>query len=134
MHCNVHCRVNLTALKQFGSVQRGDIIDRFTFDFEGELIQEMTDRGPLQQGIQMFVNIHRMFFETMEGQVCTALCSTLVTVLRWLQVFKDIGMLLLGYLIVFCYVLIMLGRLHCVEQKVRIILHSALRCVGGRCI
>lgn len=82
MHCNAHCRVNLTALKQFGSVQRGDIIDRGTFDFEGELIEEMTDRSPLQQGIQMFVNIHRMFFETMEGQVCS-LYYLLLCALLW---------------------------------------------------
>ena len=94
-------KVNLTALKQFGSVQRGDIIDKYTFDYEGEMIEVATDRNNLGKGVEIFVNIHRMLFESMEGQV-----------------FKDIGMLILGYLIVFIYVLLMLGKCDCVEQKV----------------
>eukprot|EP00092_Neocalanus_flemingeri_P040503 GFUD01044108.1.p1 GENE.GFUD01044108.1~~GFUD01044108.1.p1 ORF type:complete len:1044 (-),score=198.42 GFUD01044108.1:97-3228(-) len=94
-------KVNLTALKQFGSVQRGDIIDKYTFDYEGAMIEVATDRNNLGKGVEIFVNIHRMLFESMEGQV-----------------FKDIGMLILGYLIVFIYVLIMLGKCDCVEQKV----------------
>ena len=94
-------KVNLTALKQFGSVQRGDIIDKYTFDYEGEMIEVATNRNSLGKGVEIFVNIHRMLFESMEGQV-----------------FKDIGMLLLGYLIVFIYVLLMLGKFDCVEQKV----------------
>jgi len=93
-------KVNLTALKQFGSVQRGDIIDKYTYDYEGEMIEVATNRNNLGQGVEIFVNIHRMLFESMEGQV-----------------FKDIGMLVLGYLIVFVYVLLMLGKCDCVEQK-----------------
>ena len=72
-----------------------------TFDYEGEMIEVATDRNNLGSGIEIFVNIHRMLFESLEGQV-----------------FKDIGMLLLGYMIVFIYVLIMLGKCNCVEQKV----------------
>ena len=93
-------KVNLTALKQFGSVQRGDIIDKHTFDYEGEMIEVATDRNNIEKGVEIFVNIHRMLFESMEGQV-----------------FKDIGMLVLGYLIVFVYVLLMLGKCDCIEQK-----------------
>lgn len=93
-------KVNLTALKQFGSVQRGDIIDKHTFDYEGQMIEVATDRNNIEKGVEIFVNIHRMLFESMEGQV-----------------FKDIGMLVLGYLIVFVYVLLMLGKCDCIEQK-----------------
>ena len=94
-------KVNLTALKEFGPAQRGDIIDRFTFHYEGEMIEVATDRDDLGEGVEIFVNIARMLFETLEGQV-----------------FKDLDMLVAGYLIVFIYVLVMLGRLDCVEQKV----------------
>ena len=94
-------KVNLTALKEFGPAQRGDIIDKFTFNYEGEMIEVATDRQDLGDGVEIFVNIARMLFETLEGQV-----------------FKDLDMLVAGYLIVFVYVLVMLGRLDCVEQKI----------------
>ena len=94
-------KVNLTALKKFGSEQRGDIVDKYTFAYEGEMIKVATERHNLKKGIEIFVNIHRMLFESLEGQV-----------------FKDIGILILGYLIVFLYVFLMLGKCDCVEQKV----------------
>ena len=93
-------KVNLTALKMFGSEQRGDIVDKNTFEFEGEMIRVATDRNYLGSGVEKFVNIHRMFFESLEGQV-----------------FKDIGILILGYLVVFAYIFMMLGKCDCVEQK-----------------
>ena len=93
-------KVNLTALKMFGSEQRGDIVDKNTFEFEGEMIRVATDRNYSGSGVETFVNIHRMFFESLEGQV-----------------FKDIGILILGYLVVFAYIFMMLGKCDCVEQK-----------------
>ena len=93
-------KVNLTALKMFGSEQRGDIVDKNTFEFEGEMIRVATDRDYSGAGVETFVNIHRMFFESLEGQV-----------------FKDIGILILGYLVVFMYIFMMLGRWDCVEQR-----------------
>ena len=79
-------QVNLTALREFGSAgSRGDVIDRcwcwesstyllitivrYTFNYEGEMIEVATDRESLGHGVEIFVNIARMLFETLEGQV-----------------------------------------------------------------
>ena len=67
-------KVNSTDVKLFGSVQRGEVIDKRTFDFEGEMVKVATDRNDLTKGVQTFVNVHRMLFESLEGQafkVCT---------------------------------------------------------------
>ena len=65
------------------------------------MIEVATDRDNLGEGVEIFVNIARMLFETLEGQV-----------------FKDLDMLVGGYVIVFLYVLLMLGKLDCIEQKI----------------
>ena len=63
-------KVNLTALREFGSAgSRGDVIDRFTYNYEGEMIEVATDRNSLAKGVEIYVNIARMLFETLEGQV-----------------------------------------------------------------
>ena len=62
--------MNLTALKEFGSAgSRGDVIDRFTYNYEGEMIEVATDRSSLADGVEIYVTIARMLFETLEGQV-----------------------------------------------------------------
>ena len=61
------------------------------------MIEVATDRDNLGEGVEIFVNIARMLFETLEGQV-----------------FKDLDMLVGGYVIVFLYVLLMLGKLDCI--------------------
>ena len=93
-------KVNQSALNEFGSAQRGDVVDRQTFEFEGKMAEEATNRKKLKPGTKISVNINRMLFESLEGQV-----------------FKDIGMLALGYVIVFIYVLFMLGKCNWMGQK-----------------
>ena len=93
-------RVNLTALDMFGSVQRGEIVDRYTFDFEGELMKVTTNRTEAAEEVETFVIVARMFFEALESQA-----------------FKDAGMLLVGYLIVFVYVMMMIGKFNFVQQR-----------------
>ena len=44
-------------------------IVRYTFNYEGEMIEVATDRESLGHGVEIFVNIARMLFETLEGQV-----------------------------------------------------------------
>ena len=92
---------NLTALKLFGSAQRGEMIDKDTYGFEGKLIEVATRRDDLTSGIKTFVYIQRMLLESIEGQAT-----------------KDIGLLALGYLVVLLYVLLMMGKCDCVEQRV----------------
>ena len=42
---------------------------RFTYDYEGEMAHVATDRRGLTSGVEIYVNIARMLFETLEGQV-----------------------------------------------------------------
>ena len=63
-------KVNLTALKEFGPAgSRGDVIDPYTYKYEGKMMEVATDRDNLGEGVEIFVNIARMLFENLEGQV-----------------------------------------------------------------
>ena len=93
-------RVNLTALNMFGSVQRGEIVDKYTFAFEGGMMKTITNRTEQSEEVETFVMVARMFFEALESQA-----------------FEDAGMLLVGYLIVFVYVIFMIGKFNFVEQR-----------------
>ena len=44
-------------------------VTRYTYDYEGEMVQVATDRQSLASGVEIYVNIARMLFETLEGQV-----------------------------------------------------------------
>ena len=93
-------RINMTDLKLAGPAQRGEKVDRFTFQFEGALMAATTDRSLYRNSLEVSVNVHRMFFESLERKA-----------------FQDAGMLMLGYFIVFLYVFLMLGKLSWVEQR-----------------
>ena len=76
------------------------------------MIDVATDRDNIGQGVEIFVNIARMLFETLESQVFKV--STKFICLKEklsLQLLQDLDMLVGGYLLVFIYVLLMLGRL-----------------------
>ena len=93
-------KVNLTALNMFGTVQRGEMVDKYTFDFEGEMMKVTTNRTDEDEGVETFVIVARMFFEALQNAA-----------------FKDAGMLLVGYMIVFAYVIIMIGKYNFVQQR-----------------
>jgi len=93
-------KVNLTALNMFGTVQRGEMVDKYTFDFEGEMMKVTTNRTDQDDGVETFVIVARMFFEALQNAA-----------------FKDAGMLLVGYMIVFAYVIIMIGKYNFVQQR-----------------
>ena len=107
-------RVNLTELSKYGSVQRGEMVDKYTFDFEGEMMKVTTNRTDQYEGVESYVIIARMFFEALQNQA-----------------FKDAGMLLVGYLIVFLYVIIMIGRFNFVQQRFFLSLGGMLGVVMG---
>jgi hypothetical protein len=69
--------------------------------FEGKLMEVTTNRDDLTIGIETFDYIQRMLLESIEGQAT-----------------KDIGLLVLGYLVVLLYVFLMMGKCDCVEQRV----------------
>ena len=45
------------------------LYNRYTYKYEGEMIEVATDRENIGKGVEIFVNIARMLFETLEGQV-----------------------------------------------------------------
>ena len=94
-------KVNLTALKEFGSVQRGESLDKFTSLFEDALIEVTSDRSDQPENITTYVIVAKSFFQALESQA-----------------FKDAGMLIVGYLIVLVYVIFMIGRCNFVEQRI----------------
>ena len=93
-------KVNLTALAEFGSVQRGESLDKLTSQFEDALIEVTSDRSDQPENITTYVIVAKSFFQALESQA-----------------FKDAGMLLVGYLIVLVYVIVMIGRCNFVEQR-----------------
>ena len=93
-------KVNLTALAEFGSVQRGESLDKLTSQFEDALIEVTSDRSEQPENITTYVIVAKSFFQALESQA-----------------FKDAGMLLVGYLIVLVYVIFMIGRCNFVEQR-----------------
>ena len=50
-------------------IRHDDDVTRFTYDYEGEMAHVATDRRGLTSGVEIYVNIARMLFETLEGQV-----------------------------------------------------------------
>ena len=107
-------KVNLHVLKQFGSVQRGEALDKFTSEFESGMIEVVTDRTEQAGNVTTFAFVAKMFFQALESQA-----------------FKDAGMLLVGYLIVFCYVIIMIGKFTFVQQRFFLSLGGILGVVMG---
>ena len=107
-------KVNLTALREFGSVQRGESLDTFTSQFEDALIEVTSDRSDQPENITTYVIIAKSFFQALESQA-----------------FKDAGMLLVGYLIVLVYVIIMIGSCNFVQQRIFLGLGGLLGVVMG---
>ena len=93
-------KVNLTALAEWGSVQRGESLDKITSQFEDALIEVTSDRSEQPDNITTYVIVAKSFFQALESQA-----------------FKDAGMLLVGYLIVLVYVIFMIGSCNFVEQR-----------------
>ena len=85
----------------------------------GELIlhpvlQVVTDRSQQLQNVTTFTFVAKMFFQALESQA-----------------FKDAGMLLVGYLIVFIYVIIMIGRFNFIQQRFFLSLGGILGVIMG---
>ena len=109
-----HDPPTLEALKRFGSVQRGEALDKFTSEFESGMIEVLTDRSHQPENVTTFTFVAKEFFQALESQA-----------------FKDAGMLLVGYLIVFIYVIIMIGRFSFVQQRFFLSLGGILGVIMG---
>ena len=89
-------------------------MDKFTSEFETGMIEVVTNRTEQPENVTTYAFVAKMFFQALESQA-----------------FKDAGMLLVGYLIVFIYVIIMIGRFNFVQQRFFLSLGGILGVVMG---
>ena len=111
-------QVNLTELELTGTVQMGHAVDKRTNLVEVELTRKLTKiSSDLPEGVTSYNLVANMFFDSLENMV-----------------FKDARMLIVGYLIVFCYLCIMLGRCSLVEHRFYVSLGGMVGVVMGMAV
>lgn len=93
-------RMNATAAKLNPAENRGENIDPRMLEFEGDLIQVLLDKTDYPKGLNSYANVMRSF-----GDIAGS------------TILGDIPMMGIGYMIVFVYVMVMLGKFNCVEQR-----------------
>jgi len=76
-------------------------VDKKTYEFEGQMLNVMNDKTFYPDGIDSAPNLQRSFTDVVGSTI-----------------FDDIKLLTSGFLIVFAYVMIMLGKLDCMEQRI----------------
>jgi hypothetical protein len=95
-------------------VERDEAVDIRTLEFEGAMLEIMLNNTDHPPGLQSFPNVQRSF-----ADVATV------------AVLGDITQLFIGYMIVFVYVMIMLGKFSCVEQRAYLSMASITGIVMG---
>ena len=94
--------MNMTAAKETGGVPgRGEPLDPRMLDFEGDVIEVLTDKADYPPGLDSAPNVARSF-----GDIAGA------------TILGDIGFFAIGYCLMFAYASFMMGRLSCVEHRV----------------
>ena len=95
-------------------VERDEPVDIRTLEFEGEMLSIMLNQSGYPSGLESYPNVQRSF-----ADVATV------------AVLGDITQLFVGYMIVFVYVMIMLGKFTCVEQRAYLSVASIAGIVMG---
>ena len=98
----------------YANIFRGEALDKFTSEFETGMIEVVTNRTEQPENVTTYAFVAKMFFQALESQA-----------------FKDAGMLLVGYCIVFFYVIVMIGRFSFVQQRFFLSLGGILGVVMG---
>jgi Niemann-Pick C1 protein len=80
-----------------------NLVDKQTYEFEGRMLEIMNDKSFYPAGLDSAPNLQRSFPDVVGSTI-----------------FDDIKLLTSGFLIVFAYVMIMLGKLDCMEQRIYI--------------
>ena len=93
-------QMNTTAAKIAPVKDRGEVIEQSAFDFEGEMIQTLLNTSFYPDGLSSYINVKRSFGD-IGGKT----------------ILDDVAQLGIGYMIVFVYCMIMLGKFNCVEQR-----------------
>eukprot|EP00095_Tigriopus_kingsejongensis_P001088 maker-scaffold193_size270907-snap-gene-0.15 protein:Tk01088 transcript:maker-scaffold193_size270907-snap-gene-0.15-mRNA-1 annotation:"hypothetical protein DAPPUDRAFT_306990" len=93
-------RMNGTEALHNSVKERNEPITHGTLEFEGEMLKIMLNETGYPDGLKTYANARRSF-----GDVAGS------------TILGDVGKLGIGYTIVFFFVMIMLGRFNCVEQR-----------------
>ena len=93
-------KMNGTEAKLHPVKGRGEPIAQQTLDFEGEMIKVMLNNSDFPTGLEGYPNVKRSF-----GDIAGS------------TILGDVGVMAIGYMIVFVYVTLMLGRFNCIEQR-----------------
>ena len=93
-------QMNTTAAKIAPVKGRGEIIEQKVFEFEGELITTLLNQSYYPEGMNGYINVKRSFGD-IGGKT----------------ILDDVAQLGIGYLIVFLFCMVMLGRFNCVEHR-----------------
>ena len=94
-------KLNATDALLNPAIERNEPIDRKTLEFEGAMIKEMLNTSGYPEGLESFPNVQRSF-----GDVAGS------------TIMGDISYMTIGFMIVYAYVMLMLGKFSCVEQRV----------------
>ena len=93
-------KMNATDAKINPVKGRGEPIDQATFDFEAEMIAAMLNTSDYPPDLKSYPNVKRSF-----GDIASS------------TILGDVSVMAIGYMIVFVYVNLMLGRFNMLEQR-----------------
>ena len=93
---------------------RGEPISKYTMEFEGMMIEALLNQSQYPEGLKSYPNVHRSF-----GDIAGS------------TILGDLKGLVIGYMILFVYVQIMLGRFNCIEQRALLTVAGILGVIMG---
>ena len=107
--------MNMTAAKETGGVPgRGEPLDPRMLEFEGDVVNVLTNKTHYPEGLDSAPNVARSF-----GDIAGA------------TILGDISYFAIGYCMMFGYASIMMGRLNCVEHRILLATAGILGVIMG---
>jgi len=107
--------MNMTAAKLYGPVEgRGEPVDPRMLKFEGNMIDILLNTSFYPPGLESAPNVARSF-----GDIAGS------------TILGDIGFFGAGYVLMFCYASVMLGRVNCLEHRTMLAVAGILGVVMG---
>lgn len=94
-------KMNATEALLNPAIERDEPIDKRTLKFEGDMIAALLNKTGYPEGLESFPNVQRSF-----GDVASS------------TILGDLSYMTIGFMIVYAYVMLMLGKFSCVEQRV----------------
>ena len=107
-------KMNATEALRNPLVERDEPVDLGTLEFEGDMLTIMLNRSGYPEGLESFPNVQRSFADVAK-----------------VAVFGDGLQLVLGYCILFFYVMLTLGKFGCIDQRAYLSTASILGIIMG---